>query len=117
MYRPIASWPAFAASMSWSLIEFPRWRNRPWPFEDLVLLPQPLQFGRHVLLMIFRQMLDLALAAAVSPCAGSTGQSQELSAISLAPASDTRPDQPNGFILKLPRKFSVWLGYGDPLAS
>ena len=37
--------------------------------QDLVLAPQPLQLGRHVLLALFGRIVDLTLAAAIEPVA------------------------------------------------
>jgi hypothetical protein len=65
---------SFAASTSVNLIDFPPWRKSRGPFEDLpllaqdlVLAPQPLQLGRHVLLPLLGRIVDLALTAAVDP--------------------------------------------------
>jgi len=37
--------------------------------QDLVLAPQPLQLGRHILLPLFGRIVDLTLAATVDPVA------------------------------------------------
>ncbi|MBM1174770.1 hypothetical protein JQC81_28135 [Microvirga arabica] len=58
--------------MSWSLIASPLWResrsllqNLPLPAQDLGFAPQPLQFGRHVLLADLGRIIDLVLTATV----------------------------------------------------
>jgi hypothetical protein len=62
--------------MNRNFIDFPPWRKSGRPFEDLplltqdlVLTPQPLQLGGHVLLAVVGWGVHLALAATINPVA------------------------------------------------
>ena len=89
-------------------------QDLPLLTQDLVLAPQPLQLGYHVLLPIGRWIVDLALAAAVDPVA--QGRQADAEILSNRPsAAAAGQGEPNSLILKLFRK--ACLGHGDPPAS
>ncbi len=79
--------------------------------QDLVLAPQPFQLGRHVLLPLFRRIIDLALAAAVDPVAQSRQADPEIRG-NRPSAAAAGQSKPHSLILKLFRK--ACLGHGDP---
>ena len=44
-------------------------QDLPFLAQDLVLAPQPLQLGRHILLAVVGRIIDLTLPAAINPVA------------------------------------------------
>jgi hypothetical protein len=104
--------------MNWNLIDFPPWRKSrcflqdlPLLTQDLVLAPQPLQLGRHVLLPVFGRSVDLTLATAIEPVAQGRQADAEIGG-NLTPAAAAGQGEPHRLISKLFRKACV--GHGDP---
>jgi hypothetical protein len=71
--------------------------------QDLILPPQPLQFGHHVFLPICRRMVDLVLAPAVEPVPQGRHTDPEIFG-NRAPGSPAGLDQTDGLILEFWRK-------------
>ncbi|KLK90662.1 hypothetical protein AA309_24470 [Microvirga vignae] len=86
----------------------------PFLAQDLVLAPQPLQFGCHILLPLLGRILDLTLATAVEPVAQSRQADAEIRG-NFAPAAAAGQGEPHSLVPKLLRK--ACLGHGDPPAS
>ena len=82
--------------------------------QDLVLAPQPLQLGGHVLLPLLGRVVDLTLAAAIEPVAQGRQADAEIRG-NLTPAAATRQSEADRLILELLRKACV--GHGDPPGS
>jgi hypothetical protein len=82
--------------------------------QDLVLTPQPLQLGRHVLLPVFRWIVDLTLAVTVDPVPQG-GQADPEIRGNRAPAAAAGQGEPYSLIPELFRKACV--GHGDPPVS
>jgi hypothetical protein len=79
--------------------------------QDLVLAPQPLQLGGHVLLPLLRRSVDLTLATAVDPVPQGRRVDPEIRG-NLTPIAAAGQGEPRCLILKLFCKAGV--GHGDP---
>jgi hypothetical protein len=89
-------------------------QDLPLLAQDLVLAPQPLQLGRHILLALRGRVLDLKLTAAVDPVPQGRQANAEIRG-NRPSAAATGQGEPYSLILKLFRK--PCLGHGDPPAS
>jgi hypothetical protein len=89
-------------------------QDLPLLAQDLILAPQPLQLGGHVLLAVLGRIVNLALTAAVNPMAQGRQADAEIRG-SRPSAAATGQSEPYSLILKLFRK--ACLGHGDPPAS
>jgi hypothetical protein len=89
-------------------------QDLPFLAQDLVLTPQPLQLGRHILLTLRGRIVDLTLAAAIKPVAQGRQADAEIRR-NLAPAAAAGQGESDRLILELFRKAGV--GHGDPPAS
>jgi hypothetical protein len=89
-------------------------QDLPLLAQDLVLTPQPLQLGGHVLLALLGRVIDLALATAINPMAQRRQANAEIRG-NRPSAAATGQGEPYSLILKLFRK--PCLGHGDPPAS
>jgi hypothetical protein len=89
-------------------------QDLPLLAQDLVLAPQPLQLGGHVLLALRGRVLDLALATAINPMAQGRQANAEIRG-NRPSAAAAGQGEPYSLILKLFRK--PCLGHGDPPAS
>ncbi len=90
-------------------------QDLPLLAQDLVLAPQPLQLGRHILLPVLGRMINLMLAAAIDPVPqGRQADAEILGNLASRPAAGL--DQTNGLILEFLRK-TLLFGHGYPPAS
>jgi hypothetical protein len=85
--------------MSWTLTDFPPWRESGGPLQalpllaqHLVLAPQPPQLGRHVLLAIGRGLIHRSTAPRAAPVAQRRQPGPETLS-DLAPGAATGLDQ------------------------
>jgi hypothetical protein len=86
-------------------------QDLPLLAQDLVLAPQPLQLGGHVLLALLGRIIDLTLAAAIEPVAQGRQADPEIRR-NLTPAAAPGQGEPYRLIPKLFRK--ACMGHGDP---
>jgi hypothetical protein len=107
--------------MSWILIDSPPWRKSRGPFEyipflaqDLVLAPQPLPPGGHILLALLRRIVDLTITATIHPVAQGRQANAEIRG-NRPSASAAGQGEPHSLILKLFGKACV--GHGNPPGS
>ena len=88
-------------------------QDLPFLTQDLVLAPQPLQLGGHILLTLLGRIVDLALTAAIKPVAQGRQADPEIRR-NLTPAAAAGQGEPHRLVPKLFRKACV--GHGGPPA-